>query len=765
VTRRAARIAAGHGARVVVAWALGVLAPAQLAGQGADSSTRELPAYASDALRVLITRASARAATPTAYVARLEQESATFRIRDDGRVIPQTIQQSQSRLGWSASSGAEESRTGYRGETYELDTSLEQGLRPGWFPPVITDDRFRLRQPMARTLSPLEQLIRRTVGLVSAEAETLAVVHPLASDRERAYRFAGGDTLALTLDDGSAFTAIRVRVQPRLRPITGVLVFRGDVWLDARTLQVRRMIGRVDRVRAEAARAKAFIAGDVQPVAYLDVQTREAEGAVVPALVRVEQTARALVQEARSVVRVVSRANFDTVTAGGTRVRTPTRRNAADSVTGYRLDDAGPDVPMRPWRLGLGEATQASLGADERFVPWWPERELPTGPAIGRLEVRRDTDLYRFNRIEGLFTGAGLTVRFRDRLPGAVLRSVGGWAWNERTWRARASFNRTIRGTTALVGVGKFLDLTNDFRSPYDSGSTWLPLLLSTDPYDYVERRYARLGFESAVPDADAVVRLEAGLVRDVQVQRSVTRGLVGSSFLPNRGVDEGTYGRVIGLLELGRNADLDPTGRSVGATLRAEVTEGTLEYQRLEARVVGRARFTGGALAAVAHAGTVLGSPPPQQLFELGGLQYLPGYAYKEFAGDRAASATLIAALPIGLLRDPIGEIAGFVVPAIAPSLQLGLSAGWTDLVSPTARRAAERLGPVFDPVTGTALRDPITGGIRTPRGTRVVRSTLSVGLQLFGGALYVGAGRAVDGAGDAPRNWRAVVAIGRLL
>lgn len=759
MNRQAARVAAGVSRSVRWASAAAVFWPAMLVAQAADSSARELPPYDSDALRVVVTRAAARQVRPQAYVARLEQESATFRIRDDGRVIPQTIQQTQSRLGWSADAGADEARTDYRAETYELDTSLEQGLRPGWFPPNLADDRFRLRQPMARTLTPLERFIKRTVGLISAEAETLAVVHPLASDRERAYRFSGGDTLALQLDDGSALTAIRVQVQPRLRPLPGVLVFRGDMWLDVRTLRLRRMIGRVDRVRAEAARARALIAGDVQPVAYLDIQTRDSAGVILPVQVRVEQSARAFVQEATGVVRVVTRADFDTITAptGGERGGTATST--------YRLRDADGAIRSREWRRDLGEATQAASGTDPRFAPWWPERERPTGPTIGRLEVRRDTDLYRYNRIEGLFTGAGLTVRFRDRLPGAVLRTVGGWAWNEKTWRGRASFNRTIRGTTALVGVGKFLDLTNDFRSPYDSGSAWLPLLLSTDPYDYVERRYARLGFESAVPDADAVVRLEAGLVRDVAVQRSVTRGLLGSSFLPNRGVDEGTYGRVIGLVELGRNADLDPTGRSIGATLRAEVAEGTLAYERLEGRVVGRMRFTGATLAAVAHAGAVLGAPPPQQLFELGGLQYLPGYAYKEFAGDRAASATVLAAIPLGLLSDPIGEIAGFVVPAIAPSLQFGLSAGWTDLTSPAARAAALRLGPVFDPVTGTPLRDAVSGLFRTPGATRTVRGTLSVGLQLFGGALYVGAGRAVDGAADAPRNWRAVVAIGRLL
>ncbi|MCU0623748.1 MAG: hypothetical protein MUF53_07775, partial [Gemmatimonadaceae bacterium] len=152
------------------------------------------------------------------------------------------------------------------------------------------------------------------------------------------------------------------------------------------------------------------------------------------------------------------------------------------------------------------------------------------------------------------------------------------------------------------------------------------------------------------------------------------------------------------------------------------------------------------------------------QQLFELGGQQHLPGYAFKEFAGDRAATLDVISAVPFGILADPIGEVAGVVVPALAPALQIGVGAGWTELSSPFARDAAQRLGPVFDPLTGAPLRDPL-GAVRTPRATRTVRTTLTVGVQFFGGALYVGAGRALDASPDAPRVWRAVVAFGRLL
>ncbi|MCU0622235.1 MAG: hypothetical protein MUF53_00055, partial [Gemmatimonadaceae bacterium] len=533
------------------------LAAQEAPGASSDST------YATPALRAIVTQAAARAVAPRAYVAWTEQESATFRVRDDGRVVPQIIQQTQAALHWDAATGVEQRGADARAETYELDPAGEQGLRVGWWLPLVTGDRFRLRQPTAALPTGLERLVLGAVGAVATEFDTVAVVHPLARDREQFYRYTGGDTLPLVLDDGSAVSAVRIRVVPVARPPVGQHVFTGEVWVEAVSGLVRRLLGRVDRVRSDAGRARAFFAGDVEPLAYLDAQSTVRDDRALPARVQVEERARALAQEATAVVRRVATTWYDSLDAEAAPPMSmpPPVRLTID-----------PPAPARAWRLGLGDATTPVTGADPRFIPWWPERERPTGPAIGRIEVRRESDLYRYNRVEGVFLGSGLTVRLRDRLPGAVVRLVGGWAFNERTFRGRASFTRTVSGTAMFLGAGRFLDLTNDFRSPYDSGSTWGPLLLSQDPYDYVDRRYARLGIESTIPDADAIVRLEAGLVDDRTATRAVTRGLLGGNFLPNRPVDEGVYGRGIALVEWQRNADLDPTRRRIGATGRLEV-------------------------------------------------------------------------------------------------------------------------------------------------------------------------------------------------
>ena len=65
--------------------------------------------------------------------------------------------------------------------------------------------------------------------------------------------------------------------------------------------------------------------------------------------------------------------------------------------------------------------------------------------------------------------------------------------------------------------------------------------------------------------------------------------------------------------------------------------------------RLSGRKYFGPVSVAAHADGGLVAGrSPPPQQLFELGGDESLPGYDYKEFVGDRAALFRVFAQLSI---------------------------------------------------------------------------------------------------------------------
>ena len=57
----------------------------------------------------------------------------------------------------------------------------------------------------------------------------------------------------------------------------------------------------------------------------------------------------------------------------------------------------------------------------------------------------------------------------------------------------------------------------------------------------------------------------------------------------------------------------------------------------------------------------------PPQTLFELGGTAGLPGYEYKEFAGNHAALFRSNASYSFPVWRVP-HHVRDFVLPGLAP-------------------------------------------------------------------------------------------------
>jgi len=94
--------------------------------------------------------------------------------------------------------------------------------------------------------------------------------------------------------------------------------------------------------------------------------------------------------------------------------------------------------------------------------------------------------------------------------------------------------------------------------------------------------------------------------------------------------------------------------------------------------------------------------SIPPQQLFELGENQNLPGYGYKEFAGNQAAVIRGLVMYPLPLWRAPL-RLGRFVLPSVGPTLSFGAQGGWAAATNDAARSAVLRLGTVGDSVLGT--------------------------------------------------------------
>ena len=75
-------------------------------------------------------------------------------------------------------------------------------------------------------------------------------------------------------------------------------------------------------------------------------------------------------------------------------------------------------------------------------------------------------------------------------------------------------------------------------------------------------------------------------------------------------------------------------------------------------------------------------------------------------------------------------------VVPGLNPGVSVGIQGGWTEAPNLAARQSIERLRPGVMPFTIEPLSRPTDG----------VRATVSAGLRLFSGAMFIGFARPVD-------------------
>jgi hypothetical protein len=393
------------------------------------------------------------------------------------------------------------------------------------------------------------------------------------------------------------------------------------------------------------------------------------------------------------------------------------------------------------WHSELGRETGAVAAGD--FVDVAPDAWRPTGAPRLELVGEQLSQFFRFNRVEGAYTGLAARLRFRGAAPGVTLRAHGGWAWAEGTARGGAAAELARGGWLAGVRVERRLDNTNDFRQPWDRGATLIALFGAQDNYDYVDRRTATVSLGRALGESrGSVARVELGLARDDPERRRVRRGLVagGSPFRPNRGVAPGRYVRSAAVVEYRPDVSAEFLSTGVGARLLYERGDGELDWQRVEGRLTGRRYWGRVGAAARVDAGAIIGAslPPPQTLYELGADQGLPGYGYKVFGGDQAAVVRGLAMYTFGVFASPVHVWRWVYLPAPAPAVSVGAQSGWTGVSRAATWRSLAMLGTTIDATTGAAR--PVsapTGGVRT---------TVDLRLRFFGGGVNVGVARPVD-------------------
>ncbi|MBL0170907.1 MAG: hypothetical protein IPP90_09280 [Gemmatimonadaceae bacterium] len=699
------------------------------------------------ALAELLADASTRNALPAdliAYKSRVETEIAVLLRREEGTEAVAAVEQVASTMRWTRSGAYDQHVIGYRAQQSGPNVSMLSVFQTGWLNPTLYGNRLRIRTRSSRSVA------RST--LRGDGADTLPAVHPLAADRERYYTYSGGDTIVTIRVGDRTIPIAQVRVTPRSDITSPVVLFDGELDLDASRGTLVRMRGTFLRAGGSPRRFGGALG---EAVAFIEYEQGERLGRFwLPARQRIElQATLPVIGDGRAVVRIVSRFNDmmvnDTVLSEATLA-------AADSLRAMsrrKLTFAPTDSVNRydAWIAAVG-ALSDGMHSDD-FLDVAPDRWRPYG--LPRLDwvAPRAADIFHFNRVEGAYTGLGLKWSLRDAAPGVVVRANAGWAWNEQTVRGRLSVDRTRGLWTMEARGGRALDNTNDFRVPFDSGNSMGALLASQDPYDYVDRRSATLAAVRTTAKRGVLLRTEFGVADDRYRPATYLRGPLkgGKAYRPNRGVDEGRYVRTAALIEWHPDVSAEFVKPGVSARFSYERGDGTLAFQRVEARVVARRPL--GPFVAIGRGdiGTVLGGhPPAQQLFELGEQQNLPGYLDKEFAGTRAAVLRGSLQYTSPFLRQPI-RVRRFFLPAVAPGLSVGVQSGWTEAPTAAARAAIDRLA-VIDP-SSLALWAPVS------RPSAGIRASVTAGLRLFSGGAFLGVTRPVDQSA----RWKALITFGQ--
>jgi hypothetical protein len=712
----------------VPATALAIALLTQIGVSSADST------YASRALRAMVAAAADSNRHPPrelrGYTSRVETEVGLI-IRDSlGRENAGEIEQMTSRATWTRDGPYDLHVIGYRSQTVGVPYSSLTIVR-GWTVPTLYGERLSLGAYMTR----------------ANRRDTLTVVHPFAADREQYYRFSGGDTVTTLRVGGRAVPIARIRVHPDFHHETRFGAFDGEIDIDATRFEIVRMRGQMVVLGGRESLGTRFArATGVVAAAYVEFVNAEYDGRYwLPSFQRTEfQASFPPLGQSRPVFRIVSTIG-DVVPDTG--VVTPdTSLHPRVVVTWAPTDSVG---SFGDWRTPLGTETSA-VRADD-FADLAPASWRADGPPQLLLFSGSLGRVFRFNRIEGLYVGVAPTLALRSAAPGLSVGAYGGWAITEQTARGGAYASWKHGAETFGVRAERALSSTNDFGIPLGDDPGFGALLSSVDDDDYVDRRRAGVSVTRVVGAIDvALVTAQAGFGQDRPERSRLSQGLFSSNggFRLNRGATAGNY--AFGSLDAEFHPSVtgDFARPGVGARLHYEHASGDLDWQRAELGLSARQYIGPLSLGAHADFGAVLGdNPPPQQLFELGGNVLLPGYRYKQFAGDHAALFRTFVGYRFGVWQKPIVLFRGIYIPGLSPGLVASVQGGWTEISSLGAAQSVRQLGVDAN-------------GVPLSSATNGVRATAGGGVSFFSALLHVGMARPIDH----PAHWRLVVGFGTL-
>jgi hypothetical protein len=699
-----------------------------LALQVAQATPARDSTYATPVLREVVARAAMANHVPPAelraYQSHIESELSLI-VRDTlGRELTAQIEEIATAASWERDGRYELHVEGYRSQSIGIPYSTLNTVH-AWTVPTLYGERLMLG------------------AYPQGSRDTVAGVHPFAADRDRYYRFSGGDTVAVLRAGARSIPVVRIRVHPDFRGDTRLAAFDGEIDLDAQRFQIIRMRGRFVVLGKPTRRETALRWTGMTGVAYVEFINAEINGKYwLPSFQRTEfQANLPFVGKTRPVFRLMSSITHIAVDDTGRAVSDSLGKPKivvtwapTDSISTYR-----------DWDRPLG-VQSASVHSDD-FDDLAPDAWRAAGPPRLSLFPNSTGQMLRFNRVEGLFTGVAPSVDFRSVAPGLSAGAFGGWAWTEKTVRGGASVSYRRDDYTYGARAERALASTNDFVPALGGDPGLGALLTSVDNFDYVDRRTAFASVTRILGSVDeGLVTFQLGAGDDRDEHARLTQGIIrGSGFRANRGVAGGGYAIGMADAEFHPGVRGDFVQPGIGLRAHYEGAAGTLRWQRVELGVAARRYFGPITLTARADGGALFGANlPPQQLFELGGNESLPGYAYKQFAGDRAALFRTYASYRFPVLQRPM-RVRRYLIPGFAPGIAVGAQGGWTEISSPAARHAVQQLGAGW---SATPVSEA-TGG---------TRATVGGGITLFSDVLHLSLSRPVDHS--AP--WRFVAGLG---
>jgi hypothetical protein len=673
---------------------------AQLAVASASAS------YANPAVERLVKAASA-------VNARVPSALAAFTARAEGQAL-NAFQFSTGREMLFGGAEGYAWNTSWSRERYELHLIGRRGnprvQKSGisdeqpWLIPHLYGDRFPFSLPIPRRSATLR-----------------SPVHPFAAGADQLYEYSGGDTVAQIETHGRRILLLVIHVRPKADR-SDEPVFDGDIYLDADRYQIVRLAGRF-KVRGHSGLLEARV----------DIENAEINGELwLPHYERIEMELRSPLLMTPYITRLSATISAYAVTwAPDSTTQVPRNSSvietkaARDSLDGF---DEWTQPLTRFDPQAFNEFVDAFAGGTMRVAA------LPSF----RVGVSRPANAFHYNRVEGFFTGSEATI-----VPGAIatgwlMRFQAGYAWTEATLRGALTVERHRDRSIFSLDARRSIVSTSDF--PSSEALAVLSEVLPLGRPDYVDRTTITGGTNWLLSkSARTFVSIRAGVGRDHDAPAR-TRGMfaLDSAVVPDRFAASGSYGITILDAGAGRIDPLRTPTHSLGTVLHVEVATGQLRWARVtsasQVRIAGRRMI----YTARVDAGAALSSAlPPQQLFELGGADRLPGYAYKQFVGDRAVVGGANIELPLSIAKHFGRRIERRGLPPLAPAVAVSIQAGWTTLSTSS------------ESSVGLLTRG---GVLSTPSRTDGIVGSGSLGITLFSGALHAGLARSLEAAGS----WR---------